>query len=303
MADLPVVLVVLLVGAFAAALLVLTARSGAMDQPMDPEAAESWLVRRFAGVPWVGRLVHRADHRVLGGAGVALAFVVVFVAAGVVGWIFDGLDAGGGFARWDDAAAQWGSDNATATSTDVLGAVTRAGDTVWLLVLMAAIGAYDYATRRNLQVFAFLAATGLGVSLLNNGLKWIVGRQRPQVNQLVDWGGSSFPSGHSAAAAACWAAIALVLFRHVGPKLRPLIAALAFGIACAVAASRVLLGVHWLTDVIAGVVVGWAWFSLVALAFGGRLQRLGEPADRAEHHRDLATAGGPYRSRTPVAAE
>jgi undecaprenyl-diphosphatase len=38
--------------------------------------------------------------------------------------------------------------------------------------------------------------------------------------------------------------------------------------------------VHWLTDVIAGVALGWGWFLLSALAFGGRFQRLGDPAVR-----------------------
>jgi hypothetical protein len=47
-----------------------------------------------------------------------------------------------------------------------------------------------------------------------------------------------------------------------------------------VASSRVLLGVHWLTDVIAGVVVGWTWFLLVTVLFGGRLLRFGEPVER-----------------------
>ena len=54
----------------------------------------------------------------------------------------------------------------------------------------------------------------------------------------------------------------------------------AVAVAIVVAASRALLGVHWLTDVIAGLIVGWSWFFVVAVIFGGRLQRFGDPAVR-----------------------
>jgi hypothetical protein len=53
-------------------------------------------------------------------------------------------------------------------------------------------------------------------------------------------------------------------------------------IALGVAASRALLGVHWLTDVVAGVALGWGWFVVCAVLFGGRRTRLGEPAERIE---------------------
>ena len=42
-----------------------------------------------------------------------------------------------------------------------------------------------------------------------------------------------------------------------------------------------LLDVHWLSDVIAGVALGLAWFSICAVAFGGRLLRFGAAADEA----------------------
>ena len=53
-----------------------------------------------------------------------------------------------------------------------------------------------------------------------------------------------------------------------------------------------LLGVHWLSDVIAGLALGWAWFAVCAIAFGGRLLRFGaavrpDPAPVATARTDL----------------
>ena len=71
--------------------------------------------------------------------------------------------------------------------------------------------------------------------------------------------------------------------------MRALLAGTAGGIAVAVASSRVLLDVHWLSDVIAGLMLGWAWFALCAIAFGGRRLHFAEPAEQA------ARAGPPAR--------
>jgi undecaprenyl-diphosphatase len=59
-----------------------------------------------------------------------------------------------------------------------------------------------------------------------------------------------------------------------------MLAGAAGGIAVAVASSRVLLDVHWVSDVVAGLFLGWAWFALCAIAFGGRRLRFGEPMEQ-----------------------
>ena len=62
----------------------------------------------------------------------------------------------------------------------------------------------------------------------------------------------------------------VLLTRSKGANSGWLVITTGWGVAVAVAASRVLLGVHWLTDVIGGLALGWAWFTLCSIAFGGR---------------------------------
>ena len=112
-------------------------------------------------------------------------------------------------------------------------------------------------------------------------MKQLTDRVRPTFNPAAATLGPSFPSGHSATAAAFYATAALLLGRRRGRPTRAVLTGLAAGLAVAVAASRVLLDVHWLTDVIAGLALGWGWFALCAIAFGGRILRFGAAAETA----------------------
>jgi membrane-associated phospholipid phosphatase len=130
-------------------------------------------------------------------------------------------------------------------------------------------------------VVPFLFVVVGGEEVLTLTTKQLVDRVRPAFNPAAATLGPAFPSGHSATAAAFYAAAALLLARQRGHTARALLAGLAAGIAVAVAASRVLLEVHWLTDVIAGLALGWAWFAVCGIAFGGRLLRFGVAAEVA----------------------
>lgn len=276
-----VTLIVVLVGLVVAAAVTLSARRGALPGgDLDTDRQERWFVQHAPAR--LQELLRHLDRRVAGGAASVIGFAMLFGVALLLGVLLDVIDRNLAVARVDRAAARWGADHATDTSTTILEAITQAGSTRVLVALMVLIGMVSAVRRKSFAVLGYLLLVGLGVSLLNSGLKALVDRERPSVAMLTSYGGSSFPSGHSAAAGACWAAMALILARRQGRWPRRVAAGGAALIAGAVAASRVLLGVHWLTDVIAGVVVGWTWFLLVTLLFGGRLLRFGEPAERVE---------------------
>jgi membrane-associated phospholipid phosphatase len=124
---------------------------------------------------------------------------------------------------------------------------------------------------------------------------------RPTLNPAAHLLGPSFPSGHTATAAAFWAAVALLMGRGRGRRSHAVLAGGAVAIAVAVACTRVLLDVHWFSDVIAGLALGWAWFALCSIAFGGRLLRFGAPVEVAE--RVSEAAGAAHAAGTPVSIE
>jgi undecaprenyl-diphosphatase len=127
----------------------------------------------------------------------------------------------------------------------------------------------------------FMALLVGGQFLLSNSIKFLVHRARPDIDRLTGFAGTSFPSGHSTAAAATLAGIALILTRNKPRRVKIVGAAIAAGVAAMVASTRVLLGVHWFTDVLAGLLLGWGWFAVCSIAFGGRLMTFGQPAATA----------------------
>ena len=173
----------------------------------------------------------------------------------------------------DNAVAGWSFDHRTPLSTSGLHAITELGSIQVVVGLSLVLAAIDFHRTRSRWALLFLLTVMAGMELLTLGVKDLVGRVRPALDPAAASLGPSFPSGHSATSAAFYAAAALILGRTLQQGRRQRLIGLAVGIAVAVAASRVLLDLHWLSDVVGGLALGWGWFALCAGMFGGRLLR------------------------------
>jgi membrane-associated phospholipid phosphatase len=184
--------------------------------------------------------------------------------------------------RLDRSVGSWGYHHRSAASTHELRIVTQFGSITTIIALCVIVAAIETFRTRSAWILPFLIVVLGGEEILTISIKDLANRARPSFDPAAVAGlGPSFPSGHSATAAAFYAAAALLLGRRRGHVARAALTGFAVGVAVAVASSRVLLDVHWLSDVIAGVFLGWAWFAVSAIAFGGRLLRFGAPAEAA----------------------
>jgi undecaprenyl-diphosphatase len=165
-------------------------------------------------------------------------------------------------------------DSRTATLNSVMRVVTWLGS--WVALTAVAIVVVLLVIRKRLPIVAALVAVfawageALGVRIA----KEAVTRARPpQDIWLVTARGWSFPSGHAATASLAFTLLALcvgVLTRH---RLARVIAWLTAALAIAATAfSRVELGVHWTTDVIASVVFVTCWLTAITLTLSSRLR-------------------------------
>jgi len=161
----------------------------------------------------------------------------------------------GALARLDLAAAQGVGRLRTPSGVAIASALS---DLATPLVVSAAI-ALALLLRRRRADAPLLIAAPLGAFLSSELLKFLIHRPRPAVAAVALPHGFAFPSGHATAAAATYLTIALVLSHGRPAGRRAAWLALATGLAIAVAASRVYLGVHYLSDVLAGLAWGTAW--------------------------------------------
>ena len=138
--------------------------------------------------------------------------------------------------------------------------VTALGSVTDLAIIVLFVTGFFAALRRWREAGLLLAAALSGL-LLVDIFKVVFGRERPPLAMhAVEVGNASFPSGHATLSAVVYLSLATLL-AHFAGRRRVRIYALGAGLALTlvVGLSRVYLGVHWPTDVIAGWALGSAW--------------------------------------------
>jgi undecaprenyl-diphosphatase len=124
------------------------------------------------------------------------------------------------------------------------------------------------AWRRCRMVAALVVVATLARPLMELTLKESIGRERPSLDRLVVGEGHSFPSGHVLAAAALWAMVPVVLSLYTSSRRVFWTAAVGAVLAVLlIGASRVYLGVHWTSDVIAGALAAALLLTVLDVGF------------------------------------
>jgi undecaprenyl-diphosphatase len=179
-----------------------------------------------------------------------------------------------GETRTDERLAEWLHGRATDPFTDVFRAITWTGNFLTLLaVTLLAVGVFWRRRERTDAVFIALAF--LGAQVLSTGMKLGFRRDRPFFpDPLATESTFSFPSGHALVSLAVYGSIALVLARRLSTRARrAFLLGMTALLVVAIGFSRLYLGVHFLSDVLAGYAAGVAWLAVLYVALELRSRR------------------------------
>ncbi len=257
-------------------------RLRAVGDRLAATAPAAWARRRFPNqVAWLHR---RMDPTTAAG----LPLTATLAAAALFAWIFGGLTqdviASEGIARFDPRIHTFAVAHRTGWLTALMRNATWLGSN-WVLIPVLLAATLVLLRRRNRRAVGRLWAAYLGAVALYALAKPLVHRPRPPLADLIGAAsGVSFPSGHATQAIAVWGMLAVIASAGRSPRTRAALLAAAGFVVLLVGASRIYLGAHWLTDVLAGYALGAAWLALLT-ALGLR-----QNADRTEPGQGSRTA-------------
>jgi undecaprenyl-diphosphatase len=167
----------------------------------------------------------------------------------------------------DGPTLRWMVEHRSAPVTALMREISNAGGTLGMTVLTA-LGVAVLLWRRRFREALVVLVAGAVAGPLVSDYKHLYERQRPPVaTQLVVEPSYALPSGHSLSSMAVVGILTVVALRLLrSPVRRLLVLAVGVTTVVAIGVSRLYLGVHWLTDVLAGWLLGGAWLSLCTAA-------------------------------------
>jgi len=167
----------------------------------------------------------------------------------------------------DHGIATWFHERLTPVFVSVLRAFTEFGSAEWIGVILFALVLF-FAWKRWWPSLVTLVVAVPGGMLLNEWLKVVVHRHRPFVDgPFVDWSGYSFSSGHTIGATLLYGQLLLFVLPALKARhWRLLCICSAMSLVLLVGFSRVALGAHFLTDVLAAIIFGIIWLMVCMIA-------------------------------------
>jgi membrane-associated phospholipid phosphatase len=254
---------------------------------------ERFMPRVFAAVTPLWHLVDRRQIAVRYlGWHVVISFAVAAVALGAFFEIEDELGSYEHLGRFDLRLAEGLGQSLSQETQRFFALLTHLGDFYFLTALVLVVAAVLFLRREFLLAWSWIVTTA-GGGLLNDLLKSLFTRARPEnPSEWIQVTGYSFPSGHAAGSMVVYGMLAYVIIRHAPRRWHLPFAAIAMLLIVFVGASRVLLRVHYFSDVVAGWMTAATWTALCVA--GLEAWRLGQRR-RVESGRALKQEGASDR--------
>ena len=217
------------------------------------------------------------------GLHLTIGAAVLTGAAWIFGGIAEDLITSDPLVRVDAMLSEWLRLHASSRFAALMHAVSALASTTTVTLLAIALGCALLWQRRWTWLLGVVLAVPGGV-LLNVGLKHVFGRARPGwADASMALADPGFPSGHTMMATIIYGLLALYLMQaNASWRWRCSVAALAGTLVLAVALSRMVLGAHYLSDVLGAIAAGLGWVALclTAVETWRRRRRLtGAPVD------------------------